>query len=457
MKLRHSLPAVALTFALLSLLLAQAPARAFDNPKFDISVTDASGAPLVGAKVTMVAAAEGWKPKPNASPFKAETNKKGLVVFGFAKADDYVITVDAGPGLQPVRVSVKMRDQKRKPVVVQGKTVEDRDGAVDPANPIVPLSVPNEANTVQVVVAMGPPPAQQQQAAGPTGAIDVQDAQLKQQLRAAVEAIQANNFDQGLVLVDGLLEKRGDMKPEDLASVLYMRAFCLYQLKREADAEPALVEALKLRPELVPALDLLGPIYVHQKRYAEAQDVFQKDAAQTEDPVRKSQLLLNLGLVIREQGKDADAVAPLEQAKQLAPDDANIIVQLADLYTALGRGAEAEQLMGGSNLPPEQAAVLRFNMAVAFMKAKKWAEAEGQFRKSIELNPQMPEAHRYLAECLLRTGKRAEAVTELEEYLKLAPNAADADVVKTDIKNIQIDLKQPAAPAPKPKPQPPKK
>ncbi len=456
MKLRRSMPALALIFALSSLLLAQAPARAFDNPKFDISVTDAAGAPLVGAKVTMVAAAEGWKPKPNATPYKAETNKKGLVVFGFAKADDYVITVDAGQGLQPVKVSVKMRDQKRKPVVTQGKTVEDREGAVDPANPIVPLSVPNEANTVQVVIAMGPPPAQQQ-AAGQPGSIDVQDAALKQQLRAAVEAIQANNFDLGLTTVDGLLQKRDAMKPEDLASVLYMRAFCLYQLKRETEAEPALTEALKLRPDLVPALDLLGPIYVHQKRYAEAQDVFQKDVAQTEDPAKKSQLLLNLGLVLREQGKDADAVAPFEQAKQLAPDDPNVIVQLADLYTAMGRGQDAEQLMGGSNLPPDQAAVLRFNMAVAFMKAKKWAEADAQFRKCIELNPQMPEAHRYLAECLLRTGKRAEAVTELEEYLKLAPNAPDAETVKTDIKNIQIDLKQPAQPAAKPKPQAPKK
>jgi tetratricopeptide (TPR) repeat protein len=291
-----------------------------------------------------------------------------------------------------------------------------------------------------------PPVAQGGQGSGP-GAVDVKDRPLKEQLRTAAQSIQASRFDAGLDKVDLLLQKRGEMSPEDLASVLYMRAFCLYQLEREGEAEAPVREALRLRPGMTPALDLLIPILMHQKRYPDAEQAVTEDLQATQDPQKRVPLLLDLAAALRGQHQDQEALAPLEEAHRLLPDDADASARLADLFTILGRTADADQLLG-ANLPPEQAAALRFNMAATLMKLEKWPEAEAQFRRALDIDPRMAPAHRYLAETLLRQGNRKDAVAELEAYLSAAPDAPDAATVREDLGNVKRDLGQAAAPRP---------
>ena len=58
------------------------------------------------------------------------------------------------------------------------------------------------------------------------------------------------------------------------------------------------------------------------------------------------------------------------------------------------------------------------------------------FRKAIDLKPDYPAPHRELAYSLLRTGDADGARRELESYLKLAPEAADAGEVQATVKSL---------------------
>lgn len=413
------------------LLAGTPPAAAADQPRIVVHLTDEAGAPVVGAQVELREADKDQKPKSDAPATRQKTNKKGQATFAFLKGNASYIVRPVVEGQVAVRAEVKTRNPQRKPI----PEVEDQAGAIDPSLDYLPVSIHPEADIVDITLTMGNPKA----AAAATGqpgadpsSIDVQDAQLKKELTAAVEQIQNNQFAEGLATVDALLAaKRAEMKPEDLASVLYMRGFALFRLDRGTEAEPPLKEALQLNPNFTGAWDLLANIYIQQKRYPEAAEALKNELAAVEDPNRRTPLLLNYGLALMQQGKHEEAVAPLEEARSLAPTDSAVIVQLADAYMSAGRGADAEKLLeGAADLPPAEGAALHFNLAAALMRSKNFAGAEQHFVKAVELNPQLVEARRYTADAQLAQGKRAEALATLEAYLAAAPNAEDAAEVK---------------------------
>jgi len=192
--------------------------------------------------------------------------------------------------------------------------------------------------------------------------------------------------------------------------------------------------------KLDPAWDLLGYIFIDQKKFPEAADALGKELELVTEPGRRAGLLLNRALAFREQDKTVEALPLLEEAHQLAPSDANVIVQLAEVYVALGRSEDAEQVIG-ADLPPAEAAVLNFNIAANFFKAKKWQQAADHFAKCTELDPKMAEAHRYRGEALISLDRQQEAIAAFEAYLAAAPNATDAATTRQIIDSLKKDIK----------------
>ena len=444
MSSRRTLAVAFVVAAAVVLCAAIGVAQALNNPKITITVVALEdGQPLRDATVVILKAGEGMKPIPNASVYKNTTNKKGEVVCVFAPAGEYVVEVEV-PEKQIVKAAIKMRDQQRRKInLPSGAVLEDREGLVDPNNPVMPISIPSDANTVELKLFVGKP-AGQAGTSGP-GGIDVQDRQLKEKLSAAVSAIQAGQFEAGLGEVDKLLEKRAEAKPADVATMLYMRGFCLYKLNRVGEAEAPLKESIQLNPKFDSAMDLLATFYIGQKRFDEAAATMQERLPLVTEPAPRSALLLNLALALREQKKDAEALAPLEEAYKLTPSDPAVIVQLADAYSVAGRAEDADKLVASAPLSPADAGVLNFNVAAALMRSKQWAAAEQHFRKALELKPDLADAHKYLAEALLNQDKREDALAELQAYVAAAPNAPDAESEKQVIDALQRDLKAQAA------------
>lgn len=66
---------------------------------------------------------------------------------------------------------------------------------------------------------------------------------------------------------------------------------------------------------------------------------------------------------------------------------------------------------------------------------KKLQESEGALRQAVALKPEVSESHYNLGFVLMQQNRDPEGVAELKQYLKLAPNAANADEVRRIIDN----------------------
>jgi protein O-GlcNAc transferase len=70
----------------------------------------------------------------------------------------------------------------------------------------------------------------------------------------------------------------------------------------------------------------------------------------------------------------------------------------------------------------------------------RFQEAEPHARKAIALEPDFPEAHILLGNVLLRLRDAPGALTEFQEYLRLAPNGSHAAPTRDLVKKLEAGL-----------------
>jgi tetratricopeptide (TPR) repeat protein len=68
----------------------------------------------------------------------------------------------------------------------------------------------------------------------------------------------------------------------------------------------------------------------------------------------------------------------------------------------------------------------RDSLGVALLRREMFTAAESQFRRAVYLNPYEAAFRQHLAWCLHRMGQDAEALTTIEESLRLRPDDPDA-------------------------------
>src|SRR5439155_1218755 len=79
----------------------------------------------------------------------------------------------------------------------------------------------------------------------------------------------------------------------------------------------------------------------------------------------------------------------------------------------------------------DQSAVGHYYLGRALAYLQRYDEAEQELNSAIKLGgDEMKEAHRYLAAIYNVRGDKKRAISELETYLKLAPNSKDADHIR---------------------------
>jgi tetratricopeptide (TPR) repeat protein len=146
--------------------------------------------------------------------------------------------------------------------------------------------------------------------------------------------------------------------------------------------------------------------------------------------------------------------------------------ELGVQYLKLGHADKAiEALKTASKLSPDTF-IPKLNFGIALLEAKQLPEAETQLRDALKLNQSAPTAHMYLGLTLLKLLNYQEAekellraidlggndlglvhyylgglywqkrdyrraADELETYLRLTPNASDAERVRASIKDLR--------------------
>ncbi len=182
--------------------------------------------------------------------------------------------------------------------------------------------------------------------------------------------------------------------------------------------------------------------------------------------------LYEKGLELAQSGEKLKAVDKLKAAVSLYPKFPLALNELGVQYLKLGWADKAvEVLKTATELSPD-AFTPRLNLGIALLEAKQFIEAEVRLREALKQNAFAPTAHMYLGLALTRLGNYDEAekellrtielggnqlalahyylggiywkkrdygraVEELETYLRLSPNAADAERVRATIKDMR--------------------
>ncbi|HXQ81627.1 MAG TPA: tetratricopeptide repeat protein [Opitutaceae bacterium] len=168
----------------------------------------------------------------------------------------------------------------------------------------------------------------------------------------------------------------------------------------------------------------------------------------------------NLGKVLLQEGRPADASAQFREATRLQPDSPEAHANLGNALEALDRADEARReyetalgidpgfagahydlglsLLGSGRsedaagefrralvLDPGHAAA-RNSLGLALARSGRFPEAMDQYRLALKLNPELPEAHLNLGNELFRLDRMEEAVGEYREALRLNPGYSGA-------------------------------
>lgn len=175
----------------------------------------------------------------------------------------------------------------------------------------------------------------------------------------------------------------------------------------------------------------------------------------------------NDGAALANEGKDAEAIAKMEEAVTLKPDltagynalarlylraknypkaidratkslavdaeDQDMHAVLYEAYTATGDKAKAEEYK--KKLPANPGSL--FNDAARLINAQKDKEAEPLLKQAIAADAKFAVAYYELGMICVRSGNAADAKANLQKYLELEPNGKDAGTAKEMMKYLK--------------------
>lgn len=150
-------------------------------------------------------------------------------------------------------------------------------------------------------------------------------------------------------------------------------------------------------------------------------------------------LALNeLGVQYLKAGQPAKAVELLYSAVKLNPDASTPRLNYGIALLETKRFPEAEAQLREAAKKNDGAATVHLYLGITLVSLRNYEEAEKELRRSIELggNSVAP-AHYYLGGIYWHKKQYKLAADELETYLRLSPNAANADRVRGTIKDLR--------------------
>ena len=136
------------------------------------------------------------------------------------------------------------------------------------------------------------------------------------------------------------------------------------------------------------------------------------------------------------QLKNADEA--FQSALKINPDAIAALVNRGITNFMMKRYGEAVPILRKALAKNERSAVGHYFLGQALANLGRFEEAEKELLASLELGKeQMKEAHRILAIIYSSRGAKKQAAAELEVYLKLAPDAPDAEKLRTTIRKLK--------------------
>ena len=138
---------------------------------------------------------------------------------------------------------------------------------------------------------------------------------------------------------------------------------------------------------------------------------------------RQSPVMAHIGRGIRydEDGHHELAIDEFLAAKELEPDNVELLSYLAAALGALGRFVEADRAIDRALFLDPMSVQARVCEAILTFRKGLYSDAEEQLKGLCERNPSHGSAHFYRGEALNRLGRVEEALATMERTIQLQP------------------------------------
>jgi tetratricopeptide (TPR) repeat protein len=210
----------------------------------------------------------------------------------------------------------------------------------------------------------------------------------------------------------------------DLAPALYTRAFILHKLGRTTESVVDLEAAIRSNPKDRRALDQLGLVYLTIERPADAEKVLRQAL---EISPNEPEVLMHMGRALMDLGREEEAQQFLDQfekarqEKVRSPRHTPGVIEFASLSPAEQRDRLARQLQQWIQTRPGDHP-LRLRFATVLLGQGKVDEAAATFRELLAMNPDS-RISREAGATLLRAGQFDLARSYLERAIADDPAA----------------------------------
>jgi protein O-GlcNAc transferase len=179
-----------------------------------------------------------------------------------------------------------------------------------------------------------------------------------------------------------------------------------------------------------------GDAHLKAGRYAEAEACYRQVM---ESDAQYSAAVVNLGFVLREQGRTNEAREVLERAVRVAAEDADSHYLLASILATTGpKDAEVSHLRKAIELRPDFEPA-RQQLIFTLMQSGRFAEATQLCDESIAILPDSAELHFYRSDLHLRSDEKSLAIASCKRALAINPLMLAA---QQNLSRILLDTEQ---------------
>ena len=204
--------------------------------------------------------------------------------------------------------------------------------------------------------------------------------------------------------------------------VVYEMGALLQQLKRPEEALTYFNRHLEMVDDDQQTLVQIGKCNADLGRFQDAEAALRRAVSGADDAVG----FYNLGYVVEQLGREAEAERNYARALELNPGLAAAHTNLGTALARRGRFADATaHLTEAVRLEPGSAGAYN-NLGGVFLQQRQFDLAAGQFQSALELNPEHADAHANLGAALAQQGLFDEAIRHFDEALRIDPRHAAA-------------------------------
>ena len=196
-------------------------------------------------------------------------------------------------------------------------------------------------------------------------------------------------------------------------SVHYALSLSYLKTDSKEDAYRELKRTLELNPSHTISLYNLGQLYLKDGKYDEAIELYKKAISAD---AKLTHVYFNIANAYHLKGDMQKAVKYWEKTVEYDKSNTGALLNLANAYSSMGDGALALRKARSAYMTDKKNPDIIMAYGIILLRENSVYDAREKFEEALEIKPDLMVARFALIECLIKTNKPKEAMSELEKY-----------------------------------------